>query len=82
MPQFLSSSSMLPVPMLAHLWKPQDSGNFYLFILFSAVLGLCCCTWLSLLLASGGCSLAAVRRLLIAAASLVAEHGLQICQLQ
>ena len=47
--------------------------NFYLFL---AVLGLFCCVGFSLVAASGGYSLVAVLRLLIAVASLVAEHGL------
>ena len=42
-----------------------------------AVLGIHCCTASSLVVANGGCSLAAVCRLLIAVASLVAEHRLQ-----
>ena len=41
-----------------------------------AVLGLRCCTGLSLVALSGGYSQVAVRGLLIAVASLVAEHGL------
>ena len=41
--------------------------------LFLAVLGLRCCTGFSLLAASGGYSLVAMRSLLIAVASLVAE---------
>ena len=41
-----------------------------------AVLGLCCCAGFSLLAENGGFSLVAVHRLLIAVASLVAEHGL------
>ena len=45
--------------------------------LFLAALGLHCCTWTSSSGAlSGDHSLAAVRRLLTVAASLVAEHGL------
>ena len=41
-----------------------------------AVLGLHCCSGFSLAVASGGYSLGAARRLLIAVASLVAEYGL------
>ena len=44
--------------------------------LLLAVLGLCCCAGLSLVVASGGYSLAAVCRLLIAVASLLVEHRL------
>ena len=52
---------------------------FYVIIficLLLAVLGLHCCTGFSLVAASRGYSLVAVRGLLIAAASLVVEHGL------
>ena len=45
--------------------------------LFLAVLSLHCCTGFSLVAASGGPSLVAVRRLLIAVASPFSEHGLQ-----
>ena len=49
----------------------------YLFIyLFMFALGLRCCTWASLVATSGGLLLVEVRGLLIAVASLVAEHGL------
>ena len=41
------------------------------------MLGLCCCTGFSLVVASRGYFLGVLRRLLIAVASLVAEHGLQ-----
>ena len=40
------------------------------------VLGLCICTGFSLAVASGGYSLVAVHKLLVAAASLVVEHSL------
>ena len=40
------------------------------------MLGLCCCSGSSLVVASGGYSLAMVHRLLSAVASLVAEHRL------
>ena len=58
---------------------------FYIIVftyLFLAVLGLCCCTGFSLVVASGGYSPVAVHGLLIVVASLVAElgsraHGLQ-----
>ena len=49
-------------------------NNFRYF--FLAVLGLPCCAGFSLTVASGGQSLAAVRRFLIVVASLVVEHGL------
>ena len=44
---------------------------------FLAVLGLCCCTGFSPAATSRGYSLVAVHGLLTAAASLIAEHGLQ-----
>ena len=47
------------------------------------VLGLCCCTGFSLLLASGGASLVVVLcSVLIEVASLVVQHGLQAWGLQ
>ena len=52
-------------------------GFFFKLILFLAVLGLCCCTGFSLVVASGGYSPVAVPGLLIVVASLVAEPGLQ-----
>ena len=45
-------------------------------IIYLAVLGHCCCTGFSLVVESGGYSLAVVGRLLIVVAALVAEHGL------
>ena len=55
-------------------------GSFFSIISkifnFLAVLGLHCCMRFSLVAASKGCSLL-LRRLLIAGASLDAEHGLQ-----
>ena len=50
--------------------------------LFLTVLGLHCCQGFSLVADSGGYSLVAVRRLLIAVASLVVEHRLQSMQAQ
>ena len=44
--------------------------------LFLAVLGLCCCTWAFSSCGEQGLLFVAVRELLIAVASLVAEHGL------
>ena len=52
----------------------------YLFK-FLAVLDLCCCPCFFLVAASGGCSLLAVHRLLIAVASLVEEHRLGLWRL-
>ena len=54
-----------------------------LFIyLFLAVLYLCCYAGFSLVATSRACSLVAASRLLIAVASLVAEHGLQGAEAQ
>ena len=50
--------------------------RFFFFFRFLALLGLCCCKGLSLAAGSGGYSPVAMRRLLIAVASLV-EHWLQ-----
>ena len=50
---------------------------FFKFIyLFLAVLGLHCCTWVFSSCGEWGLLFVAVHRLLIAVASLVAEHGL------
>ena len=48
-----------------------------LFILFVAALGLHCCVWVFSSCRGRGLLFVAVHRLLIAVASLVAEHGLQ-----
>ena len=52
------------------------------FCLFLAMLDLCCCEGFSLVVVSRGYSLFVVHGLLIAVASLVAEHGIQAHQLQ
>ena len=50
---------------------------FIVFILFMAVLGLCCCIWAFCSCSpGGGHTVVAVCRLLVAVASLAAEHGL------
>jgi len=49
----------------------------FIFLILLAVLGLCGCTGFSLVVADGTSSLVEVRGLLIAVASLVAEHRLQ-----
>ena len=54
--------------------KPPKHTFKKIIYLFLAVLVLCSCAVLSLDLTSGGYSLAATCRLLIAVASLVAEH--------
>ena len=57
--------------------------NLFIFIyLFLAALGLCCCVQVFSSCSERGLLFIAVRRLLIAVASLVAEHGLQACRLQ
>ena len=54
---------------------------FYLFLFF-AVLGLCCCARAFSSCSKQGLLFVVVHWLLIAVASLVAEHGLQACRLQ
>ena len=56
--------------------------SLLLFYLFLAVLGLCCCIGFSLVVASRGCSLVTVQRLLSAVASLAAEPRFQGAQFQ
>ena len=56
--------------------------KFIYFYLFLAALGLCCCTWAFSSCGERGLLFCAVCRLLIAVASLVAEHRLQACRLQ
>ena len=51
--------------------------SHYLFVLFLAVLSLCCCAGFSLAAPSRGRCLVTAHRLLAAAASLSVEHGLQ-----
>ena len=55
---------------------------FKLIYLFLAVLGLCCCTRAFSSCGERGLLFVVVRRLLLAVASLVAEHGLQARGLQ
>ena len=52
----------------------QVQTNYFFF--FLAALGLRCCAWASSSCSEWGLLLIAVRGLLIAVASLVAEHGL------
>ena len=51
-------------------------GFFKIFIYLLATLGLCCCTWAFSSCSKQGLLFVVVRGLLIAVASLVAEHGL------
>ena len=53
-----------------------------LFIYLLAELGLCCCVWAFSSCGERRLLFVAVRGLLIAVASLVVEHGLQVCGLQ
>ena len=48
-----------------------------MILIFLAALGLHCCSDLSLIAVSGGCSLVVARRLLFAVTSLVVAHSLQ-----
>ena len=63
---FYVSISRLP-------WVFKNKFSFIYFWLFR---GRLCCAGFSLVMVSGGYSLDVVCRLLVAAASLVAEHGL------
>ena len=56
--------------------------NYFLFIYFLAVLGLCCCTQAFSNCSKRGLLFVAERGLLIVAASLAAEHGLSAHRLQ
>ena len=56
--------------------KLGDDCPFFKNLFMLVALGLCCCVWAFLVVASGACSLAVVRGLLVTAVSLVAEHGL------
>ena len=49
---------------------------FYFLVFFLAVLSLCCCTWALSSCGEWGLLFSAVCGLLMAVASLVAEHGL------
>ena len=57
---------------------PKSLISFFLlnFFFFVAALGLCCCTWAFSSCGEWGLLFVAVCGLLIAVASLVAEHGL------
>ena len=59
-----------------HAWNIYLFIYFYLFCLFLAALGLPCCVRAFSSCGERGLLFVAVRGLLIAAASLVAEHGL------
>ena len=57
---------------------PELENLYFIYLCISllAVLGLHCCAGFSLVVVSRGCSLIVVCGLLIAVASLAAEHGL------
>ena len=55
---------------------PFFSLNFFFYYLFLAALGLCCCAQAFSSCGEQGLLFVAVRGLLIAVASLIAEHGL------
>ena len=55
---------------------------FFSFFFFLVVLGLCCCVQAFSSCGELGLLFVVVRGLLIAVASLVAEHGPQVCGLQ
>ena len=75
--QFLSlpSHGRLPSVCVCLLTRPPFLFTLFMY-LFLALSGSHCCTGLSLVVASRGYSLVAVRGLLLGVASLVAEHGL------
>ena len=58
------------------LHMPLPGSSFFFFNLFLAVLGLCCCSRAFSSCSEQGLLFVAVRGLLIAVASLVAEHRL------
>ena len=66
-----------PFSCLFHSHRTPDFFNLFIFIfyLFLAALGLCCCTQAFSSCSERGLLFVVVRRLLIAVASLVAEHG-------
>ena len=58
------------------MWTIFKKSFFLIFIIFLAVLGLRCCAWAFSSCGERGLLFVAVRGLLIAVASLVAEHRL------
>ena len=62
--------------------KIRNPQSFFFFYLFLAALGLHCCTWAFSSCGEQGLLFVQVRGLLIAVASLVAEHRLQAHRLQ
>ena len=62
-------------------WHPTLFFFLIYLILFLAALGLGCCVRAFSSCGVQGLLLVAVHRLLIAVASLVAEHGLEVCRL-
>ena len=68
----------MPLPSPTGAYWLFNKGSFFLFysFLFLALLGLRCYMGFSLVAKSGGYSLVAVRGILLAVASLAAEHRL------
>ena len=67
------SETIKPVPL---------KKKMFIYLLFLAALGLCCCAQAFSSCGEQGLLFVAMRGLPIAVASLVAEHGLQACGLQ
>ena len=65
-----------PVLVNSKEFLVRQAYVFFIFYLCLAVLGLRCCTWAFSSCGERGLLFVEVRRLLIAVASLVAEHGL------
>ena len=75
--KFSFSSSYFKISLVTPSLTHYVSERYvFCFVLFFAVLGLCCCMAFSLVVASGDYSLITLHRLLIIAASLFSEHGL------
>ena len=78
---YFKDISILIEVYLLHFFPPSILFLKCLFI-YLAALGLCCCTWAFSSCGEQGLLFGAVHGLLIAVASLVAEHGLQARGLQ
>ena len=72
----VSEGAMFKPPIMTVHFPLLLFLNYFIYFLFLAALGVCCCTWAFSTCAERGLLLVAVRGLLIAVASLVAEHGL------
>ena len=89
-PQLLRGMWDLPRPGIEPV-SPALAGGFFFFcfteilfiyFLFLAALGLCCCAWVFYSCGEQGLLFIALHGLLVVVASLVAEHGLQVHGLQ